>query len=158
MNTRTAIATLALLTAATTGCGSQGSDPKPATAASPGPSSTAPKLSTTWGPKLNDAVNTGPATCNLVGDTLCAHHLTDIAIVVGDLRRAIEEASAADAYPRSMAEITAIDAAVEAYTDHECLDDPNAGMRKSPCPDDAQAIMTGGAVLRLALEVDELSR
>ena len=136
-----------------TGC-SGGSDSD----AKPSPSASAQALSKEWVPKLKDATTAEPAICNRVGDRACAEYLTDIAIVVGDLRFALDEAGGLDAYPRSVAEVGKVDAAVDAYTDHECLGDENAGMAGSPCPDDAHTIISGGEALQLTLETDELKQ
>ncbi|CAM5622929.1 hypothetical protein [Streptomyces aurantiogriseus] len=120
----------------------------------PSPSTTG-TLSAEWTPKLATALGTETAICNQVGDQACAEHLTNIAIVVTDLENALNEAGGPAKYPRTAAEIEKIDKAVDAYTDHECLGDENAGIAGSPCPDDAQTIMSGGAALRFALEADE---
>lgn len=137
------------------GCSSGSSDDSDAqTSASPSASA----LSAEWVPKLKDATTAESAVCNRVGDQACAEHLTEIALAVSDLRFALEEAGGVDAYPRSMAEIGKVDAAVDAYTDHECLGDDNAGIAGSPCPDDAYTIMSGGAALQLTLETDELKQ
>ncbi|CAL9667680.1 hypothetical protein SUDANB145_07245 (plasmid) [Streptomyces sp. enrichment culture] len=95
--------------------------------------------------------------CNLVGDQECAEHLTDIAIVVTDLEQAVAEAGGAAVWPRTVMQLKKVNAAVDAYTEHECLGDENAGIAGSPCPDDAQVIMSGGQALVLALQADEAS-
>jgi hypothetical protein len=142
--------TLTLLIA-TTACSSS-SDETP----SGNSSSDGAKLSAEWTPKLETATKAESTICNQVGDQACAEHLTDIALVVTDLKDAVSEAGGADAYPRTAKEIEKIDDAVDAYTDHECLGDENAGIKGSPCPADAYAIMAGGSVLKLTLELDEL--
>lgn len=144
---RTATAIAALAALLTAGCSS--TDDKPA--AKP----TTAKLSTTWGPKLEAVTKDKKAICNSVGDRDCADYLTDIAIVVGDLELEVNEAGGSARYPRTTAELEKVNAAVEAYTDHECLEDENAGIAGSPCPDDAQTIMTGKHTLPLALQADE---
>ncbi|MGC9479250.1 hypothetical protein ACP4I1_34590 [Streptomyces sp. WG4] len=113
------------------------------------------KLAAEWGPKLAATTDGEDAICNQVGDKACATHLTDIAIVVGELEQAVDEAGGTATYPRTMAEIAKVNAAVDAYTEHECLEDENAGIKGSPCPDDAQTILTGGETIVLALQADE---
>jgi hypothetical protein len=149
--TRTITVLAALILAGTTACssGSDSSDAKPSTSA------TAGKLSAELAPKLETATKADPAVCNQVGDQACAEHLTDIALAVTDLEQALPGAGGADAYPRTSAEVMKINAAVDAYTEHECLGDENAAITGSPCPDDAQAIMTGAAKLPSLMEVDE---
>ncbi|MGW0821816.1 hypothetical protein [Streptomyces sp. NPDC002845] len=152
-HTRISIAFAAVLMLGVGACTSSGGD---STSAASTTSSSSPKLTTEWVPKLRDANSPQSAICNQVGDAACAEHLTDIAVVAGDLEEAIDEAGVRGTYLRSVAEIEKIDAAADAYVDHECLDDPNAGIDGSPCPDDAYAIMIRGAVLELALLADEL--
>ena len=147
-----AIVTVGLLATGCSGGSDGNSDAKPSASAS------TPVLSTEWVPKLKDAMDAEATICNQVGDQACAEHLTDIALVVSDLRFALEEAGGVDAYPRSMAEVDKVDAAVDAYTDHECLGDENAGIAGSPCPDDAHTIISGGKSLQLTLETDELKQ
>ncbi|MGQ4471934.1 hypothetical protein ACN6K6_004720 [Streptomyces violaceoruber] len=113
-------------------------------------------LSDEWIPKLETATTTEDPICNEVGDQACAEHLTGIALLMTDLREAIDEAGGLDAYPRTVREIAKIDEAVEACTEHECLADENAGNAGSPCPDDVYTIRSGGDVLPFALQVDEL--
>ncbi|WP_151480637.1 hypothetical protein [Streptomyces albicerus] len=149
MRHRTTITALAAVILVLTGCTSSNDD------ADAEPSSSASKLSTDWMTKLENATKADKAICNEVGDEACAEHLTDIALVVTDVELAIDEAGGLDAYPRSMKQIDQINEAVDAYTEHECLGDENAGISGSPCPDDARTIMTGGAALQLALETDE---
>ncbi|KAF2775247.1 siroheme synthase [Streptomyces sp. OM5714] len=108
-----------------------------------------------WGPKLAEVTDSKESVCNEVGDQACAEHLTDIALVVGDLELAVNDAGGSPSYPRTVAELEKVDAAVDAYSDHECLNDENAGIKGSPCPDDAQTILTGGQTLVLALQADE---
>ncbi|MCL8016878.1 hypothetical protein [Streptomyces sp. AS02] len=144
----TATAVLASLLLAA-GCSSGDGDEKTDTKPSP------TRLSTKWGPKLEAVTDADKAVCNAVGDQACAEHLTDIALAVGDLERAVNAAGGSARYPRTMTEIGKVNAAVEAYTDHECLGDENAGITGSPCPDDAQTILTGGKTLTLALQADE---
>lgn len=148
MHHRTTITLTAAALILATSCTNSSNDEP---AATPGRT----KLSTEWITKLENATTTDKATCNEVGDQACAEHLTDIAEVVIDLEIAIDEAGGVDAYPRSMKQIDQINEAVDAYTEHECLGDENAGIPGSPCPDDARTIMTGGAALQLALETDE---
>ncbi|MFD5848368.1 hypothetical protein [Streptomyces chartreusis] len=146
---RRTTATVVLVALLTAGCSS--GDGK----ADAKPTPTTAKLSTKWGPKLDTATEADAAVCNQVGDQACAEHLTDIALVVGDLERAVNEAGGSAKYPRTTAEISKVNDAVQAYTDHECLGDENAGIEGSPCPDDAQTILTGGKTLTLALQADE---
>jgi hypothetical protein len=149
MRRTAATATAVLIAVLTVGCSSGDGDPK--ADAKP----TTAKLSTKWGPKLDTVTAGEKAVCNQVGDQACAEHLTDIALVVGDLERAVNQAGDSAVYPRTVAELGKVNAAVEAYTDHECLGDENAGIEGSPCPDDAQTILTGGKTLTLALQADE---
>jgi hypothetical protein len=144
------IAMFAALVVASTACSGSGSDD-----AKPNASTTAGKLSAELAPTLETATKADPAVCNQVGDQKCAAHLTDIALAVTDVEQALAEAGGADAYPRTTAEVAKINEAVDAYTEHECLGDENAGIAGSPCPDDAQAIMTGAAKLQSLMEVDE---
>lgn len=144
---RRTTATVVLVALLTAGCSS--GDGK--ADAKPSPK----KLSTKWGPKLDTATDADAAVCNQVGDQACAEHLTDIALVVGDLELAVNEAGGSAKYPRTTAEISKVNDAVQAYTDHECLGDENAGIEGSPCPDDVQTILTGGKTLTLALQADE---
>jgi hypothetical protein len=151
---RTAAAVLVALLAA--GCSSGGDDGKAAPASTAGSSTkSGGKLSTEWGPKLAAAADGDKAVCNQVGDQACAEHLTDIASVVTDLESAVDEAGGKTAYPRTVKELDKVNAAVDAYTEHECLKDENAGIEGSPCPDDAQTILSGGETLPLALKADE---
>lgn len=156
--TTTATAAALLVAVLTAGCssGDDGGDGKPESTTS----SSAPaekELSKEWGPKLAAATDGKDAVCNQVGDKACATHLTDIALVVGELEQAVNEAGGTASYPRTVAEIGKVNGAVDAYTEHECLDDENAGIAGSPCPDDAQTILTGGETLVLALQADEAS-
>lgn len=148
-HTRTAISAAALLLAVTA-CTS-GSDSKPTAS----PSSTASGLASGWAPKLKAAATTDTGICNEAGDQACAEHLTDIALALTDLEQAVTAAGGKGAYPRTVAEIGKADVAVEAYTDHECLGDVNAGIQGSPCPDDARVVMAAPAALQLSLEADE---
>lgn len=147
----TAAAVLVVLLAA--GCTGEGDDGK--TKPNPTSSVAAGNLSAEWGPKLNAATNADKAVCNSVGDQACAEHLTDIALVVTDLEQAVDEAGGRTKYPQTTIELAKVDKAVDAYTEHECLRDENAGIEGSPCPDDAQTILTGGKTLVLALQADE---
>jgi hypothetical protein len=150
--TATAAAVLTVLLAA--GCSDTEADGKPAPSKSSA-SDGAGRLSTTWGPKLAAVTDGKDAVCNEVGDQACAEHLTDIALAVGDLERDVNEAGGNTVYPRTVAELERVNDAVDAYTEHECLGDENAGIAGSPCPDDAQTILTGGKTLPLALQADE---
>ncbi|MEV5915741.1 hypothetical protein AB0M00_43525 [Streptomyces chartreusis] len=145
--TTTAAAVLVAMLAAGCSSGDDTPDAKP--------TPTAATLSTKWGPKFDTATEADAAVCNQVGDQACAEHLTDIALVVGDLERDVNEAGGSAKYPRTTAELDKVNDAVQAYTDHECLGDENAGIEGSPCPDDAQTILTGGKTLTLALQADE---
>ncbi|MET8571871.1 hypothetical protein [Streptomyces sp. NPDC004783] len=156
MRRTTVTAAAVLLVAFAAGCSDGGGDGKAKSSPSSSASSSATvKLSTEWGPKLDAATDADAAVCNQVGDQACAELLTDIALVVGELEFAVTDAGGSATYPRTMAEIEKVDAAVAAYTDHECLNDENAGIKGSPCPDDAQTILTGGQTLTLALQADE---
>ncbi|MGW8679647.1 hypothetical protein ACWGNN_01010 [Streptomyces sp. NPDC055817] len=131
---------------------------KPKTSASRSSSATV-KLSDEWIPKLDKATDgKGEAVCGSVGTQQCADHLTKIATTVFDLESAIEEADAKSDYPRSMAEIKKVDKATDAWTEHQCLNDPNADMDGSPCPKDAYDILGAGAGLQMTLITDELKR
>ncbi|GGQ83715.1 hypothetical protein [Streptomyces flaveolus] len=151
--TRTITVLAALILAGATACSSSSdsSDSKPSASAT----AAAGTLSVELAPKLETATKADPAVCNQVGDQACAEHLTDIALAVTDLEQSLPGAGGADAYPRTSAEVVKINAAVDAYTEHECLGDENAAITGSPCPDDAQAIMTGAAKLPSLMEVDE---
>lgn len=141
----------ALILAAATACSSSSHGSTPAAGQSP-----RGKLAAEWTPKLKSAVLTGTTgICNQAGDKACAEHLTDIALVVTDLEDAVDDAGGKTAYPKTTAELAKVDKAVDAYTLHECLDDPNASIEGSPCPDDARTIITGGEALQLALAADE---
>jgi hypothetical protein len=146
--TRLLAATLIL--AAATACSS--SSHSSTSNASPSPTG---KLAAEWTPKLKAATEADTGICNQAGDKACAGHLTDIALVVTDLEDAIGDAGGKAAYPKTTAELAKVDKAVDAYTLHECLDDPNASIEGSPCPDDARTIITGGEALQLALAADE---
>lgn len=147
---RTTAAAAVLVALLAAGCSSGGDDGKAAPS-----TKSAGKLSTEWEPKLTAAADGDKAVCNQVGDQACAEHLTDIAMVVTDLESAVDEAGGKGAYPRTTKELDKVNAAVDAYTKHECLKDENAGIEGSPCPDDAQTILTGGETLALALQADE---
>lgn len=144
-------ATLAatLLLGAVACSSSTNSDSKPSV------SPTRPQLSAEWTQKLKNAAKADTGICNQAGEKACAEHLTDIALVVGDLESAVDEAGGADQYPRSSKEIDKVNAAVDAYTKHECLNDPNASIQGSPCPDDARTIMAGAETLQATLVADE---
>ncbi|MGW3144856.1 hypothetical protein ACWDG1_09275 [Streptomyces sp. NPDC001177] len=118
------------------------------------PKNTKPSLADTWTTKLKDAADADTGICNQAGEKACADHLTDVALVVGDLEDAINTAGATR-YPRTTAEIDKVNTAVQAYTDHECLNDENASIQGSPCPDDARTIMTGAETLQSTLVADE---
>lgn len=118
------------------------------------PKNNKPSLADTWTTKLKTAAQTDTGICNQAGEKACANHLTDIALVVGDLEDAINTAGATR-YPRTAAEIDKVNKAVQAYTDHECLNDENASIQGSPCPDDARTIMTGAETLQSTLVADE---
>ncbi|WP_333743816.1 hypothetical protein [Streptomyces ardesiacus] len=148
-HTITVFAALVLAGATACSSSSDSSDSKPSSSA------TAGKLSAEFAPKLEQATEADAAVCNQVGDQACAEHLTGIALAVTDLEQSLPGAGGEDAYPKTTAEVAKINAAVDAYTEHECLGDENAGIKGSPCPDDAQVIMTGGAKLQSLLEVDE---
>lgn len=145
-------AVLAVLLAA--GCSTAEDDGKPASTASPA-SQAAGRLSAKWGPKLGSLTDGKKAVCNQVGDQACAEHLTDIALAVTELEQDVNQAGGSSTYPRTAAELGKVNAAVDAYTEHECLGDENAGIAGSPCPDDAQTILTGGKTLPLTLQADE---
>jgi hypothetical protein len=133
-----------------TACTSSG-DSKPAAS----PSSAAAGLAAEWAPKLKAVAATDTGICNQAGDQACAEHLTDIAMAVTDLEQTVTAAGGKGAYPRTVAEVDKANAAVDAYTDHECLGDENASITGSPCPDDARVIMSAPGVLQLSLEADE---
>ncbi|MFI8483790.1 hypothetical protein [Streptomyces rubrogriseus] len=155
---RTTAATVLLAALLAAGCSNGddgGGDEKVEATSSASAPSASGKLAGVWGPKLSEATDGKDAVCNEVGDQACAEHLTDIALVVGDLELAVNEAGGSSSYPRTVAELEKVDAAVDAYSDHECLNDENAGIKGSPCPDDAQTILTGGQTLVLALQADE---
>lgn len=141
--------TVGLLTAALilTGCTDSSSDDSK-------PKNTKPSLADTWTTKLKTAATADTGICNQAGEKACADHLTDIALVVGDLEDAINTAGSTR-YPRTAAEIDEVNKAVQAYTDHECLNDENASIQGSPCPDDARTIMTGAETLQSTLVADE---
>lgn len=143
---RTAIAAAVLLLAATACTGGSGSKPTAS------PSRTAAGLASKWAPDLKAA---DAGVCNQAGDRACAEHLTDIALALTDLEQTVTAAGGKGVYPRTVVEIDKANAAVQAYTDHECLGDVNASIQGSPCPDDARVIMSAPAVLRLSLEADE---
>ncbi|MEY9997347.1 hypothetical protein ABIE67_009466 [Streptomyces sp. V4I8] len=150
---RTTTATAAVLVVLLTGgCSNTGGDGKPAGSS---PSGTTGGLSAKWAPKLAAVTDGKKTVCNQVGDQGCAEHLTDIALAVGDLERDVNDAGGSSRYPRTLAELGRVNDAVDAYTEHECLGDENAGIAGSPCPDDAQTILTGGKTLPLALKADE---
>lgn len=149
MRRTAATATAVLIALLAVGCSSGDGDGK--ADAKPSPK----KLSTKWGPKLDTATEADAAVCNQVGDQACAEHLTDIALAVSDLEQDVNAAGGSAKYPRTTAELDKVNDAVQAYTDHECLGDENAGIEGSPCPDDAQTILTGGKTLTLALQADE---
>ncbi|MET8212810.1 hypothetical protein ABZT51_44085 [Streptomyces sp. NPDC005373] len=149
--TITACAAAVLVALLAAGCSGGGDDAK----TKPTPASSAGKLSAEWGPKLDAATDGDKAVCNQVGDQACAEHLTDIAMVVGDLEQAVNDAGGKAKYPQTTTEVQKVNDAVDAYTEHECLKDENAGIQGSPCPDDAQTILTGGKTLTLALKADE---
>jgi hypothetical protein len=141
------VATALLLAAACT----SGGDSEPAAS----PSSTAAGLAAEWAPKLKTVAAADTGICNQAGDQACAEHLTDIALALTGLEQAVTAAGGKGVYPRTVAEIDKANAAVEAYTDHECLGDVNAGIQGSPCPDDARVVMSAPATLQLSLEADE---
>lgn len=145
---RHTLAAAVLLLAAATACTSSDSGD-----AKPSPSTTG--LAAEWGPKLTQATTADAAVCNQVGGQACAEHLTAIALAVSRLESAVTDAGGPAAYPQTTALIQKNNAAVQAYTDHECLGDENAGIQGSPCPDDAQTVMSSGAALPLALQADE---
>lgn len=147
---RHAITATVLLIAAATACSSDGDNSKP----EPSTSTSTAGLAAQWGPKLTTAASADPAVCNQVGDIACADHLTAIATTVTELEQAIT-AAGPSGYSKTTAEIAKVNAAVQAYTDHECLGDENASIQGSPCPDDARTVLAAGGALRLALEADE---
>lgn len=148
-----------LLLAGCSGAHSGDAKPEEPKASASTSSSATVKLSDKWIPKLEKATDSnGEAVCGSVGTQQCADHLTKIATAVFELETAIEEADAKAGYPRSMAEIKKVDKATEAWTEHECLNDPNADMDGSPCPKDAYDIMGAGAGLQFTLITDELKR
>jgi hypothetical protein len=153
-HTRAAVTLVAALVLGVTGCTS--SEGGGGTDTSTSPSASVSGLSSEWIPKLEEATEGRSGVCAEVGDQACAEHLTDIALVVSDLESAIQDAGAEEAYPRSMKEIEKINKAVDAYTEHECLGDPNAGIDGSPCPKDTYTIMGGGTSLQFTMTTDEL--
>ncbi|MER5875478.1 hypothetical protein ABT119_06055 [Streptomyces sp. NPDC001910] len=151
MHHRTAaIGLLAILALAgcSTGTGTD-SDSKPS------PSPTSKSLAAEWTPKLQQAATADASVCNHVGDRSCATHLTGIMFAVSDVENAIAAGAGPGKYPQSTVEIEKINKASEAYNDHECLGDENADIAGSPCPDDAQTILSGAEALPLALTADE---
>ncbi|MET9056769.1 hypothetical protein ABZX99_02985 [Streptomyces antibioticus] len=134
---------------AVAGCSASTADSKPSA------TGTTAGLAAEWGPKLKQATAADPAVCNAVGDQACAEHLTDIAIAVTELEGDIADEGGKAAYPETSAQIDKNNAAVQAYTDHECLGDENAGIQGSPCPDDVQTILSTAEALPLALQADE---
>lgn len=146
---RRILATVAVLLTVTA-CSNSSSD----TSSSSSPSATHTGLGSEWASRIQ-AVSVGaPAICNRVGDKACAEHLTNIAIAVTQLEDAITAAGASK-YPRSASLIDEIDDAVDAYTRHECLNDDDANIADSPCPDDASTITAGAKALPYALQADE---
>lgn len=144
----TSIGLLAVLALA--GC-STGTD----TDSKPSASSTGKHLATEWTPKLQQAATADAAVCNHVGDRSCATHLTGIMFAVSGLEDAIAEGAGPGKYQQTTVEIEKVNKASQAYNDHECLGDENADVAGSPCPDDAQTILSGAEALPLALAADE---
>ncbi|MFJ3248407.1 hypothetical protein [Streptomyces sp. NPDC086782] len=164
MHARTALATIAILTATLTACESGGpshSEAERATAASSPtsvmPSQAAPNLSTTWIPKLEKATSSDvDGVCSHVGSQRCADHLTGIVTVGIDLQDAIEEAGAKRVYPRSGDQLDKMMRASDGYTNDGCLHDPLADMDGSSCFKHSLDIMGAGASLQFTMQTDEI--
>lgn len=121
---RYAIAVTAVLVAVA-GC-SSGGDGEPAAAKTT--VKAAVKLSTKWTPKIKAAQGKGvEGVCADPGSAGCADYLTDLVLVVYDLRDVMDEQRLKGRYPRVAKRIAKIDRASVAYSEHECKGDPNAG-------------------------------
>ncbi|MCE0445393.1 hypothetical protein CFC35_35835 [Streptomyces sp. FBKL.4005] len=160
----TALATIAVLAATLTACGSNEPSPSKAERATTAnsltpatPSTAAPKLSAAWVPKLEKATITDvQGVCTHVGSKQCADHLTDIVTVGIDLQQAITDAGAKRMYPRSTDELDKMMRASKGYTNDGCLNDPSADVDGSPCFKHSLDIMGAGANLQFTMETDEI--
>lgn len=166
--TTVSAALFAVLLAA--GCSGGGDDPKAATkpsaasstataeASESAESSSAPKLSVKWVPKLDAASSSNKAdVCAQVGSAACTAHITRLTEVVYALDTAIDEAGAADVYPRTKEQIGKVEAASESYVDDGCADSAEATLGGSACGGYVGVLLLGPATASMTMTTDELT-
>ncbi|WP_344382921.1 hypothetical protein [Streptomyces thermolineatus] len=143
-----AVAAAAVLVA---GCSGGGEDVDPGPSRSSSPSGSAGSgLAAEWEPKLRKAADGGTRACADVASDGCAQYLGGITETAYDLRDAIVEAGAEDAYPRTMAEIEKVTTAADSYVEDGCEEAAEPG-----CSGHAALVRSGGSGLRLMLAADE---
>lgn len=121
-------------------------------------SSSKPKLSEKWGPKLDAAADKGTeGICTEVGAPGCVKHLTKLTEVVYDVETAIEEAKAETLYPRSMKQIDAVESASTAYVAAECKGSTDTTLGDSACAGYTATLLLGPSTLSMTMTTDELS-
>lgn len=133
------------------------SAPKPAAAKSAAPAKVKPKLSGTWGKKLDAASDKGgPSICADVGAAPCAQFLTDIMTVALDLEAEIEGQRRGREYPRTMDQLRKMARASEGYANAGCQGSAEARVDGSTCFSDSATIMAGASIVGMNLRTDEI--
>lgn len=168
MRTYTAVTAAVLLAAALTAC-SSGSDKdapaKPgaqgAAAGTPQTTATAAavKLSTTWVPKLEAlADGSGVTDCSTdSGSADCVQAISDSVGLFTQIIDAISTSTAADQYPKTVAEVDKLVGGADTYNTDGCPGDENADVDGSPCPKTALAVVVGVSTLQMVMQTDEVN-
>lgn len=168
---RTTLSAAVLLTVLlAAGCSGGGDDAKTASSSSPAKSaatepedtaasnSAPPKLSVKWQPKLEAAsTSSKPDVCKQVGSQACTDHITKLTELVYDLDTAIDEADAADAYPKTKEQIGKVEAASESYVDDGCADSAEETLGGSACGGYVGVLLLGPATASMTMTTDELT-
>lgn len=166
MHTRTTVAALLLAAGLlTAGCGgsSHGAGDSPTattgaaatTTTTSARASTQVKLSTKWDRKLETVSLSATKACQTSGSEEC---LTALDGSVTTLTAIIDAIGAADAdveYTKTVAEITRLVNAADAFTKDECPGDPNADVDGSPCYGHAMDLTVGLTGLSFVMQTDE---
>lgn len=144
------------------GCGGGGKDAAPS--ASPSVAVTTPaalaavKLSTKWTPKLEALTAAGgTGACQAPGSGACVRALSATLEQVTAFLADVNAAGSRDRYPKAVAQASAMVASATRYSDHECPGDTAAGVKGSPCYEDAWGVTVGVPTLQMAMTTDELT-
>lgn len=112
-------------------------------------------LSATWNPKLDAASLSATKACQITGSTQCLTAMTGSVTTLSSLIDAIDAASARAEYPKTVAEISKLIAAAQAFADDQCPNDPNADVEGSPCYGHAMELSVGLSSLSFVMQTDE---